>query len=185
MPLLNYNIKNEYLHLYQAIFKFLKTFSQMSDFKDIIACTQLDRVCKLQQQSEEEQTTDLAENKENMAPITEDCKKNPDLLTPISKWNLRWKNKSKAFEGNLTDSVSSIPNVSSFNHSSSTQMHKTHSPGAKLVRTTSTPMHRMFEPAKQTSFGLLSASSSMCQLSSINNNCSSESEISPFLRPTA
>lgn len=74
---------------------------------------------------------------------------NVSHATPVAQYNMRWN--SKVGTGLLTDSISSIRNASSLlNNTSSANMHQsnqiTQSPSgkSKLVRQTSTPMHRCF-----------------------------------------
>lgn len=68
-----------------------------------------------------------------------------EVLTPLSKINLKWRRKSIGLYGNTSDS-----SVSTINHTTNslTSMRKSPS-SAKLVRTTSTPMTRMSQFLKK------------------------------------
>ncbi|XP_055853936.1 mitosis initiation protein fs(1)Ya [Episyrphus balteatus] len=106
---------------------------------------------------------------------------NDSHLTPISMINLRWKAKSKITEEFISDSVSSIKNISSINNSS---LRKSIGLGGgpltkgKLVRSTSTPLQaEIFAKPKEQAFNISGG-----HMSSIHHSVS-ESEISPQLAP--
>lgn len=156
-------------------------FVQKTDFDDIATCCKLqlnNELCTLKEEEEE--------TKENCVPVqqltnftpyfkspsipadetnnknhTKDVLITEDMMSPMSKWNLKWKRKS------LTDSVSSIPNIS-INHN------LTVSPKRKLVRSTSTPMNGLlFYGHRNNQFDSIS------HVSSINNSSDSDNNMSP------
>ncbi|XP_055923999.1 mitosis initiation protein fs(1)Ya [Eupeodes corollae] len=105
---------------------------------------------------------------------------NDSHLTPISMINLRWKAKSKITEEFISDSVSSIKNISSINNSSLRKSIGLGGPltKGKLVRSTSTPLQaELVAKPKDQVFNV-----SGVHMSSIHNSVS-ESETSPPLAP--
>lgn len=164
-------------------------FVEKTDFDDIATCCKLqlsNELCTLREEEEN------LESKENRVPVQQlnnfpPYFKSPslpdetnsktqskdgndlteDMMSPMSKWNLKWKRKS------LTEShsVSSIPNTS-------TSHNLTVSPKRKLVRSTSTPMNGLlFYGHRSNQF------ESMSHVSSINNSSDSDTNMSPPLPP--
>lgn len=132
-------------------------FVEKTDFDDITTC------CKLQSNNElctlEEEEENL-ESKENRVPVQQ-LNNFPPFYKSASLQDIEWKRKS------LTDSVSSIPNIS-------TTHNLTVSPKRKLVRSTSTPMNGLlFSGHRSSQFD------SMSHVSSINNSSDSDNNMSP------
>lgn len=107
---------------------------------------------------------------------------NDSNMTPITQWNLRWK--SKVGGGLLTDSISSIRNMSLTNSTSANVQTSqlTCSPSSKkaLVRQTSTPMQRdIIQDGERT--GIMSGVANRRHANSFESINSSEqiSSISP------
>ncbi|XP_061388954.1 mitosis initiation protein fs(1)Ya-like [Musca vetustissima] len=102
---------------------------------------------------------------------------NDSHMTPISIINMRWKAKSKAHEEFISDSVSSIKNISSISNSSIRRSVGVASAvKGKIIRSTSTPVHleMVFAKPKEQTFNATGAG----HMSSIYN---SDSDISPAL----
>ncbi|XP_073831981.1 female sterile (1) Young arrest isoform X2 [Musca autumnalis] len=102
---------------------------------------------------------------------------NDSHMTPISIINMRWKAKSKAHEEFISDSVSSIKNISSISNSSIRRSVGVASAvKGKVIRSTSTPVHleMVFAKPKEQTFNATGAG----HMSSIYN---SDSDISPAL----
>ncbi|XP_019895239.1 mitosis initiation protein fs(1)Ya isoform X2 [Musca domestica] len=102
---------------------------------------------------------------------------NDSHMTPISIINMRWKAKSKAHEEFISDSVSSIKNISSISNSSIRRSVGVASAvKGKVIRSTSTPVHleMVFAKPKEQTFNATGTG----HMSSIYN---SDSDISPAL----
>lgn len=120
---------------------------------------------------------DDSENKENVPVEPEKDETVPpkiiieevdeELLTPLSKINLKWRRKSAGYS--TTDSVAS---VSAISHSNQSQPKNVPQSAKKLVRTTSTPMTQLL--SKPTSLDSLCGSS--YQASSIEQSSGNETD---------
>jgi hypothetical protein len=138
-------------------------------------------------------TQTLNENKENhnslvistgsAAKLKNLLENDDNILTPLSKWNLKWRRKSSEFHSNVssikrTSSLISLLNKTSASHISgdSSVGGGTASPRPKkLARSTSTPMHQMLLVQKSVTFDSILAVSS-CQVSSIACTTASDSD---------
>ncbi|XP_067635245.1 mitosis initiation protein fs(1)Ya-like [Eurosta solidaginis] len=100
--------------------------------------------------------------------------------TPMSLINLRWKTKSKlTHEEVVTDSVSSLKNISSISHGSGRRsLDAIVKPKGQLVRTTSTPVHAELLYQKHTE---RTFNASGGQVSSIHHSAGDSDNLSPAL----
>lgn len=158
----------------------LKIFTEKTDFLNAYACCndnnnikQLLLISPLND-----------ENKENEnSPASDIVKEIPQstttkIGTPITNHNSQELCNKQQSETSISDSVSSIRNVSVIDNSSINILYKTASPQNKQIRPTSTPMHRMIcTTVKQASFD--STSSSACQISTINHTNNDTNDVSP------
>lgn len=134
-------------------------------------------------------TEKLSDNNQSSAPAGEPatkCHLWHHKSTHLYKSSVSIKNSSESM---ISDSVLSLRNCSSILHASSTNhtIYKSNSPNdatENIVRQTSTPMHQNMKIVRtpDSITCSCSASSSVCHMSSINGDNSSESDTSPGLQ---
>ncbi|XP_013103269.2 mitosis initiation protein fs(1)Ya [Stomoxys calcitrans] len=178
-------------HLPLRCEKCAKMYYNISDLKEFTKCMQPLGVCQSMSSNTTSQTcyTDEASkvtvtrgdmHSTQVSPMRRQDF-NDTHMTPISIINMRWKAKSsKAHEEFISDSVSSIKNISSISNNSSFPRGHCGVASAvkgKVIRSTSTPVHLevVFAKPKEQTFNATGAG----HMSSIYN---SDSDISPALQ---
>lgn len=85
-------------------------FTNKSDLIDITKCLtdsnkKNDNLCILQEEHENKENSDSRKISKELKAITDPMSEigeiSEELLTPLSKWNLRWRRKSKSVDGRL------------------------------------------------------------------------------------
>lgn len=184
-------------HLPLRCQKCLKVFNKISDLKELSKCVNPNIVCNgIELLSSNQFCYTNEASKLTVAkaaiPYCITSQNSPSIrdasnesnITPISLINMRWKAKSKlTHEEFISDSVSSIKNISSISNSSISRNTETSSGGnGKVIRCSSTPVHLEMvfaRPKEQT----LNATGSRL-MSSIQYNSGCESDSSPaFPKP--
>lgn len=158
--------------LLNFIFTSNQIYKSKEDFKEIEKCMKSD------QNKKDMKSEDVTENKENIPVEPEKDKIVPhkiiieevdeELLTPLSKINLKWRRKSAG----LSHSDSSVTSVSAISHPNQSQLKIAPDSNSKLVRTTSTPMHQLLPQPNS----LDSLCGSSYQASSIDHGSGNETD---------
>lgn len=170
-------------HLPLRCDKCSKMYYNIDDLKEFTKCMRPTDVCQSMESASSNQScyTDDASKvtvrgSTQVSPMRRH-EFNDSHMTPISIINMRWKAKSKAHEEFISDSVSSIKNISSISNSSIRRSHGVASAvKGKVIRSTSTPVHleMVFAKPKEQTFNATGAG----HMSSIYH---SDSDISPAL----
>uniref|UniRef100_U5EX22 Putative mucin 14a n=1 Tax=Corethrella appendiculata TaxID=1370023 RepID=U5EX22_9DIPT len=143
-----------------------KIYTNFTDFDELSKCfnsktgkTCVNELMDISKENKENSDTN-SEDDENLQSRKRTIEKmtdaNEDLLTPMDKWTSK-----NARNDYVSDSISSIRNISTMNYSVDNNKSAPEGTRKKLVRTTSTPMHRML-------------TTSSCQMSSIDDNTSTD-----------
>lgn len=183
----------ESCHLPLCCKKCLKIYNKIDDLKQFTKCIQPTVVCQNQESlaSNHSCYTDEASKvtvtkalmPHGMTAVQSSPMRRQDFnenhVTPISIINMRWKAKSKlTHEEFITDSVSSIKNLSSISNSSLRRSLSAASEvKGKVIRCSSTPVHleMVFSKPKEQTFNATGTG----HISSIQCISGSESDISP------
>ncbi|KAM7350195.1 female sterile (1) Young arrest isoform 1-T2 [Cochliomyia hominivorax] len=189
----------EYNHLPLRCQKCFKIYNKIDDLKEFSKCIQPNVVCQNQESLTSNQscyTDDASKVTVTKAPMAHCMASqnspmrrqdfNESHMTPISIINMRWKAKSKlSNEEFISDSVSSIKNISSISNSSIRRsMGVASAVKGKVVRCSSTPVHleMVFAKPKDHTFNATSGG----HMSSIQYNSGCESDNSPaFPQPSS
>ncbi|XP_065363912.1 mitosis initiation protein fs(1)Ya [Calliphora vicina] len=186
-------------HLPLRCRKCYKIYNKINDLKEFSKCIHPSAVCHsqetlaLNQSCNTDEASKLTVTKAPMPHCMTSQNSpmrrhdfNESHMTPISIINMRWKAKSKlTHEEFISDSVSSIKNISSISNSSIRRsMGVTSAVKGKVIRCSSTPVHleMVFAKPKEQTFNATGGG----HMSSIQYNSSCESDNSPaFPQPSS
>lgn len=179
-------------HLPLRCQKCFKIYNKIDDLKEFSKCIHPSAVCQNQESLATDQscyTDEASKVTVTKAPMAHCMTSqnspmrrqdfNESHMTPISIINMRWKAKSKlTHEEFISDSVSSIKNISSISNSSIRRsMGVASAVKGKIVRCSSTPVHleMVFAKPKEHTFNATGGG----HMSSIQYNSGCESDNSP------